>query len=140
MKKIIPILIVSSMLFLACNNSANNAAAEKEKYQQAKESLQEKEAKNPEGFLLVSSTNKHNIIGQTVIKGTINNNAKVCIYKDVQLELTFFSKTGALLLTTNETVYNTLEPGKTVPFKAKEFAPKGTDSVAIKVIGAKTNL
>jgi len=55
------------------------------------------------------------------------------------LELSFFSKTGTLLLKTNETVYDKIEPGKSANFKSKEFAPKGADSVAIKVIGAKTN-
>ena len=30
-----------------------------------------------------------------------------------------------------------IEPGKSVDFKTKYFAPKGTDSVAIKVVGAK---
>lgn len=139
MKKFLCILLASLTILFACNSNSNKAAAEKEKYQQAKETLEEKEKKNPVAFLLVSSHDKHNLIGQTVVRGTVSNNAKVCAYKDVQLQLAFYSKTGTLLLTTNETVYDKIEPGKSAGFKAKEFAPKGTDSIAIKVIGAKTN-
>ena len=139
MKKFLCILLASLTILFACNSNSNKTAAEKEKYQQAKETLEEKEKKNPVAFLLVSSHDKHNLIGQTVVRGTVSNNAKVCAYKDVQLQLGFYSKTGTLLLTTNETVYDKIEPGKSAGFKAKEFAPKGTDSIAIKVIGAKTN-
>lgn len=139
MKKLISIALVSLIVFSGCSNKAKDIAAEKENYQKAKETLEEKEKKNPVAFLSVNSRDKQNLVGQTVIKGSVSNNAKVCAYKDVQLELSFFSKTGTLLLQTNETVYDKIEPGKSASFKAKEFAPKGADSVAIKVTGAKIN-
>jgi major membrane immunogen (membrane-anchored lipoprotein) len=139
MKKLCNVLLVSFLLLSACNSSESNTANEKEKYQEAKETLEEKERKNPAAFLLVDSHDKRNLIGQTVVKGRINNIAKVCVYKDVELELSFYSKTGTLLIKTNETVYDKIEPGKSASFKAKEFAPKGSDSVAIKVLRAKTN-
>ncbi|MEP7143611.1 MAG: hypothetical protein ABI707_12105 [Ferruginibacter sp.] len=139
MKKLISIVLSSLLIFSACKNKAKDAVAEKENYQKAKETLEEKEKKNPIAFLSVTSHDKHNLIGQTVTKGNIINNAKVCTYKDVQIELSYFSKTGTLLLKTNETVYDKIEPGKSAGFKTKEFAPKGADSVVIKVVGAKTN-
>lgn len=139
MKKIAIVAIMSVIACSACDDTENSVASEKEKYQQAKETLEEKEKKNPAGFLLVNSRDKHNLIGQTVVKGTLRNIAKVCTYKDVELELSFFSKTGTLLIKTNETVYDQIEPGKSANFKTKEFAPKGSDSVAIKILGAKTN-
>jgi hypothetical protein len=55
----------------------------------------------------------------------------------VQLELCFFSKTGTLLEKSNETVYDNIEPGKSADFKTKYFAPKGTDSIGIKILSAK---
>ncbi len=136
MKKI-ACIVLSIILLSACNNKAKEAAAEKEDYQKAAETLLEKEKKNPISFLTVNSHDKHNLLGQTVIKGSINNKAKVCAYKDVQLELSFFSKTGTLLEKDNETVYDNIEPGKSADFKTKYFAPKGTDSVAIKILSAK---
>ena len=137
MKKIISIAVVFIFLLSACNNKVKEAATEKENYQKATETLLEKEQKNPISFLSINSHDKHNLLGQTVIKGSVNNTAKVCTYKDVQLELSFFSKTGTLLEKGNETVYDNIAPGKSANFKTKYFAPKGTDSVDVKIVGAK---
>ena len=139
MKKLISFISLMIVFLYGCGSRDKDVAKEKENYQKAKETLEEKEKKNPATFLIVDSRDKHNLIGQTVVKGRVTNMAKVCVYKDVRLELSFFSKTGTLLLTTNETVYDKIEPGKSTDFKAKEFAPKGSDSVAIKITGAKTN-
>lgn len=127
------------LLFFSCGSNGNDVAREKENYQKAKETLEEKEKKNPAGFLSVDSRGRHNLVGQTVTRGKVSNNAKICTYKDVLLELSYFSQTGTLLLKTNETIYDKIEPGKSAGFKTKEFAPKGTDSVVIKVITARTN-
>lgn len=139
MKKLVGIAFCSLLIFSSCSSNAKSAAREKKNYEKAKATLEEKEKKNPGAFLSVNSHDKHNLIGQTVTKGSVYNNAKVCAYKDVHLELSYFSKTGTLLLKTNEIIYEKIEPGKSAAFKTKEFAPKGTDSVKIKVVGAKTN-
>lgn len=137
MDRIIAAFLLLTLLS-ACTSTAERQVEEKEKYEKAVESLEEKEKKNPLQFLSVSSSDKHNLLGQTVIKGEVSNRAKVCTYKDVQLEVSFFSKTGALLEKGNETVYDEIQPGKSSAFKFKNFAPKGSDSIAIKVLGAKT--
>ena len=139
MKKIAGIALVPLLLLLACNNNGTESVSDKANYKKATETLLEKEKKNPIAFLKVNSHDKHNLLGQTVIKGSIDNNAKVCSYKDVQLQLSFFSKTGTLLEKSNETIYDVIAPGKSVDFKTKYFAPKGTDSVGIKVLAAKVN-
>ncbi len=137
MKKILTLFMILSVVLISCKSKAKTEAAEKDKYEKAKESLEEKEKKNPTVFLKVSSKDKRNLIGQTVIKGTVINAAKICVYKDIELELSFFSKTGVLLEKDNEIVYEMIEPGKSADFKSKYFAPKGTDSVALKIVGAK---
>lgn len=137
MKNTLLLLFMCIITLSACSSKASKEAKEKDSYEKAKESLEEREKKNPLAFITISSKDKHNLIGQTVIKGSINNKAKVCSYKDVQLELSFFSKTGVLLEKDNETVYEIIEPGKSADFKTKYFAPKGTDSVGIKVLSAK---
>ena len=58
-------------------------------------------------------------------------------FKDINIKVSFFSKTGTLLEEDQEVVYETLNPGAGKSFKTKYFAPKGTDSVALKVISAK---
>ena len=138
-------LIVVALFFAvvpACKNEQKDKFFDTATYEQVKETLAEKEMKNPISFLTVSSHDRKNIIGQTVIKGTITNNATVCWYKDVELHLSFFSKTAVKLDEGIETVYEEIAPGKTVKFKTKYFSPKGTDSVAIvvrKAVGSITN-
>ena len=138
MKKILPGLMLLGFVFAACNGDDKSADKAKDKYEQTKETLEETEKKNPKRFLAVSGHDKRNLIRQTVINGTISNSAKVVSYKDVDVELTFFSKTGALLEKDHEVIYETIKPGNSANFKTKYFAPKGTDSVGLKILGAKT--
>lgn len=137
MKRSIISVFIFSVLLFSCDNNADNKTLEKESYEKSKENLQEKEQKNPRNFLEVDGHDTRNFFGQTVIKGTITNNAKVAIFKDVNLKLSFYSKTNALLETDNETVFEVFHPGETKDFKTKYFAPKGTDSVALNVVSAK---
>jgi len=139
MKKIIPACLLLSFVFVACNRGENaGETKEKDKYEQTKESLEQTEKKNPKRFLSVAGNDRKNLIGQRVIKGTVSNNATVASYKDVDIELSFFSKTGALLEKDHEVIYETIAPGSSTSFKTKYFAPKGTDSVAMKIVAAKT--
>jgi hypothetical protein len=127
----------SVIILIACNSSDKKAEKAKDKYEETKETVQQMEKKNPERFLKVTGHDKHNILGQTVIKGNLSNLATVAVYSDINLELSFYSKTGALLEKDNEIIYETLKPGQDTDFKTKYFAPKGSDSVALKVLGAK---
>lgn len=126
------------LIFLAsCDTAEIKVSIDKQDYDQTKESLLKKETKDPVSFLRVSGTDKRNLVGQTVVKGKLVNTATLAVYKDVDVELKFISKTGALLETDKETFYEIIHPGETKDFKTKYFAPKGTDSVALKVIAAK---
>ena len=137
MKRSIILSFAFSSIVFSCNSDVKKASTEKEVYEQTKESLLEKEEKNPKNFLLVDGHDKRNLFGQTVIKGTLTNKATIAVFKDVDINLSFYSKTHALLETDKETVFEVLHPGESKNFKTKYFAPKGTDSVALAVLGAK---
>lgn len=140
MKKVLSFLIFTSFVFCACSNRDKTAGEKtKDKYEQTKETLEQTEKKNPIRFLSVEGSNKKNLIGQTVIKGTITNKATVARYKDIDVELSFFSKTGALLQKDHEVIYETIAPGNSTSFKTKTRAPIGTDSVTLKVYEAKVD-
>ncbi len=131
-------------LFLACilgfAISACSSVEEKrsqDKYESSKLSLEEIEKQSPLQFLSVTGNDKKNFLGQTVVKGKVTNKAKLVTYKDVDIKLFFYSKTGALLQEDQEMVYESVAPGATVAFKSKYFSPKGTDSIAMKVVSAK---
>lgn len=133
-----PVFGLLVMVVASCGGSDGKTdTGKKDKYEEKKENLADIEKKNPVRFLSVSGHDKKNLIGQTVVKGTLKNKATVATYKDVELELSFFSKTGALLEKDIEIVYDKIEPGKETDFKTKYFAPKGTDSVALRVLNAK---
>ncbi|HAO45387.1 MAG TPA: hypothetical protein PLZ45_10645 [Ferruginibacter sp.] len=139
MKKTFYGLAILSMAFAACSGyDEQKTDKPKDKYEQTKETLEETEKKNPQRFLTVDGHDRKNLLRQTVIKGTIRNNAKIAKYKDIDVELAFYSQTGALLEKDHEVIYETVEPGGKADFKTKYFAPKGTDSVALKILGAKT--
>ncbi|MEO7962006.1 MAG: hypothetical protein ABIR19_10695 [Ginsengibacter sp.] len=132
------VVFLTLLLINSCSESdTEKSAAEHQSYQTTKKQLLEKEEKNPVLFLKVRSQAKKNLVGQTVIKGMLTNTASVAAYKDVEVKLYFYSKTKALLESDKETIFEILHPGISRNFKTKYFAPKGTDSVFMEVLGAK---
>jgi hypothetical protein len=130
--------LLAGVFLMACGSSKSEKKSETEAYKKAEETLYEKEQKDPANFLVINSKDKHNLIGQTVVKGTIDNKARMCVYYDIEIEFSYLSKTGTLLMKQSETIYETIAPGKQAKFKAKEFAPKDTEDVLLKIISAKT--
>ena len=138
MTKIISLLFAFiTITVVSCQTKTEKETTAAKKYEESKLSIEEIEKQSPAKFLTVRGTDKKNLVGQTVVKGKISNTAKVVSYKDVDVKLFFYSKTGALLMEDQEMVYETIAPGKTVNFKSKYFSPKGTDSIAMKVMSAK---
>lgn len=122
-------------VFIACNS--DSSSLNKENYQRSKTNILKKEQDNPKDFLVVSGDKKRNIVGQTVVRGKIKNTAALAKFKDVTIKIYFYSKTKTLVETEDETIYEQFFPGDTKSFKTKYFAPKGTDSVALEILGAK---
>ena len=137
MKKIFILYILAASFTGACNNRHEYEINSGDKYEKEKASLEEIEKKAPAKFLHVTGNNKKNILGQTVIRGRVVNTAKVVVFKDIDVKLSFYSQTGTLLEEDHEVVYESIAPGEGTNFKTKYFAPKGTDSVGFHIAGAK---
>jgi len=137
MKSLTTVAVVFLVMLSACSSDPKKSETEKQSYEKTRDELRKKEEHDPRLFLVVTGGSKKNLIGQTVIKGQITNKASVAVFKDVDVNLSFFSKTNALLETDKETIFEILQPGETKDFKTKYFAPKGTDSVAFNVLAAK---
>jgi hypothetical protein len=129
-------LFLAAFLFAACNGN-DKQQKENSNYEKNKESLKETEQKQPAKFLSIDGNKRKNLIGRTIVKGSITNNAKVVTFKDVEIKIKFYSKTGAPIEEDTETIYETIAPGKTVDFKTKLFTAKGTDSVSFEIVTAK---
>ena len=136
MKKIMLLYVLAGFFIISCNSSDDEKKTANT-YEKVKLTVEEIEKKNPERFLSATGYEKKNLIRQTVVKGTIVNNAKMVSFKDIDIKLSFYSKTGALLEEDHEMIYETIAPGDSKSFKTKFFAAKGTDSVAVKVVSAK---
>lgn len=129
------IFFVAAMMFLISCGSAEKKFDNKT-YEETKVSLEEKERKHPGQFLVATSMDRKNIIGQKVIHITIKNNASVCTYKDVKVRISFFSETGTRLTEEEETIYKSIGPNSAIKHKTKYYAPKGTDDVRVTVVDA----
>lgn len=129
--------LTATILLGACTSNSKSEKASSDAYEKGTKSIEEIEQEHPTRFLLVTGKDKRNLIGQTVVKGTIHSKAKMVTYKDVTVKLSFYSSTGALLEEDQETVYESIAPGGEASFKSKYFAPKGTDSVGMKILSAK---
>jgi hypothetical protein len=127
-------IFTTILLLTACGGGQKDAD---KNYESSKESIEQIEQKNPVKFITVEGEKKKNLIGQTVVNANVHNNAKMVTYKDVDVKISFYSKTGTVLEEDHETVYENIAPGTSVHFKSKFFTPKGTDSISFKVVEAK---
>jgi hypothetical protein len=124
-----------SLLFFSCDNKQHQNE-NTDKYTKSKLTVAEIEKKNPVRFLEVTGKDKHNLIGQTVVKGAITSKATVAVYKDISVSISFIDKSGVVLEKDEEVINEEIKPGTTINFKSKYFAPKGTNDITMKIIGA----
>jgi hypothetical protein len=125
-------------MFASCNLAEKNKEEKKKQsYEASKKTIEEIERESPLKFVSVVGKDKKNIIGQTVVKGTIINKATTVAYKNFSIRVSFYSKTGTLLEEDEETIMEQVGPGDEVEFKSKFFAPKDAEEVKLKVVSAK---
>jgi len=124
------------LIFIFSCNDQNTASKSNDSYKKSKLTIQQIEQQNPLRFLEVVGKDKHNLIGQTVVKGEIANKATVVTYKDISVSIKFISKTGVVLEEDEEVIYEEVKPGSSINFKSKFFAPKGTEDVKMKITKA----
>lgn len=98
--------------------------------------MEEKEKRNPTSFLSTDGTYRKNLMGEWVLEGTISNSATIATYKDVVLEIKFYSKTKTLLGTEKEAIYEYFPAGQRKSFKIKTYGYKGTKSIGWDIIRA----
>lgn len=137
MKKVALYTLLLTVFLNACDSNEEQQKESQKKYEEVTLSVEALEKKSPIKFLRVTGDDKKNLLGQMVIKGKISNKAKMVTFKDIDVQLSFYSKTKTLLMEDQEMVYEEVAPGATINFKTKYFAPKGTDSVAMKILSAK---
>lgn len=91
---------------------------------------------NPKKFLVKNIKTRKNIMGKTVIEGSVSNTSPNMVFKDVAIDVAYLSKTGAVISTQRFVVYEIIQPGKKAPFKFKAKAPEGTRTFSTELIDA----
>lgn len=133
--KLVSFLFLLLSLYLISCSSRSEQKFDDKTYEQHKESLEEKEKKDPLHFLHVAGDDKKNLIGQTVVRGTIINNATVCTYKDVRVKMLCY-KDGKMMEEHEDVIDKEIKANSKEDFKTKYRLPKGTDSIALSIISA----
>lgn len=87
-------------------------------------------------FLKSDGTYRENLVGKFVLEGNVTNSASAITYKDVTLQISFYSSTQTLLGTEEQTIYEYFPPGQSVSFKFKTFGFQDTKSIGWQVIKA----
>jgi len=123
------------VLFFLISCRSSEKKFDSQSYEQHKENLKEKEKKNPLAFLIITSDNKKNIIGQTVVHGKISNKATVSSYKDVRIKMLCY-KNNKMVEEHEDVIDDVIKPNSANNFKIKYRLPKGTDSIALSVMNA----
>lgn len=98
--------------------------------------LAQKEKSSPTEYLVPTVTVRGNFIGQTIVEGSVMNNASIAVFKDIVLEVTYRSKTGTALSSERFTIYEIAAPGKWASFKFKTSSPSDTKAYTANVISA----
>jgi hypothetical protein len=107
-------------------------------YESTKLSIEEQEKIIPASFLDIEGKYKENLLGETVIEGKLSSSSTIAKYKDVVVNVNFYTKTDTYLSSEEFVVYEFVNPGSEVDFKIKTKAPKGYDKLSLEIIEAKS--
>lgn len=130
-------------VLLGCNNQdhgsssrSSSSSASLSDYENAEQTLEERESANPTEFLSTKGTYRKNLIDQWVLEGTVKSSAKAVTYKDIVLEIVHYSKTGSEIGREQSTIYEFVRPGERISFKIKTNGYNSTSSIGWEVVDA----
>lgn len=98
--------------------------------------LAQRERTNPSQYLVPTVKVRENLIGETIVEGSVMNNASIAVFKDIVLEVTYLSKTGTDLGSKSFVIYEVAAPGKWASFKFRTYSPDETKGYSARVIEA----
>jgi len=101
---------------------------------------EELEEKNPKDYISIKYELKYRILsGKDQIEGVIKNSANNTTYKNVEIQVNYYTKTGTLLDSENFVLYEYVNPRGYKAFQLKVKSPDGTKSIGVDILGAETD-
>lgn len=95
-----------------------------------------KEHARPAEFVKVDFAHRRNILGETVVEGTLVNQAELTTYRDLQLVLYFDNAEGVAMDSASEVVFETIMPQKQTTFRLKQKGPRKAKDVRLRLHNA----
>lgn len=132
-------LIAAAFLIIKLQKPEANTAAFQEASRIVKTAARsngersKKEVANPTRYVKVKTSWRKNLIGETVLEGTLQNTAPIYNFKDPILLVTWLSKTNSVMGTSRYPLYEYLEAGRTIPFKMKAKAPSKFADITVSI-------
>ena len=125
-------LFIFLIIITSCNNSGNGSSSstslsESQTYEQKVMSVEETEKSNPSKFLKADGTYNENFWGDKFkLHGTVTNTATVAKFKDIVIEVIFYTKTDTELGRERYVLYEKVNPHQTINFEWKLDKPNGS--------------
>lgn len=116
-----------------CDTSSGSAVT----HHEARMSIEQEEALYPQNYLLADGTYRESFLGgEFVIKGNIFNQATHVDYKDVVIEINYYSQTETLIDTERYVLYKHFPTNHTIPFELRVKKPAAAKQLGWRVIDA----
>jgi len=103
----------------------------------AEKSIKEKEMNDPAAYIKAKTSWHKNLIGETVLTGSLLNTSALTSFKNPVLLVTWISKTNTVIGTSRYPIYEMLKPKKSIQYKLKVKAPYKYADVNVSVESAK---
>lgn len=133
---VVPMIIIVGLAYAISIQNKNP----KVEYYKNVISAESHEYSNPSKFLSADGEYRRTILGGKYrIQGNISNVATVASYKDVVLEISFYSRTKTRIGTTHVTLYDVFPSKQIKSFDIKVEAPKASAEVGWEVVDAQRN-
>ena len=137
---IVAAILITALVMYLKTKDPEETVSDEITYEEKVLSIEEQERSNPVRFVKASGTFKKLIFGgKYKINGTITNKATVAKYKNVVVQVTFYSGTKAPLGSERHTIEDEFLPGQTKEFKLKVDPPRGAESCRWTAVAATPN-
>lgn len=131
---VVTFLIILSIGFIADYSNKSNGS---DTYKESIMTIGEMEAAEPSSYLNATGTYKPTFLGdQLKINGIIENKATVTNYKDVIVEVVFYSKTQSEIARESYTIYDFFGPKTKKEFKLKVKNYSNVETIGLNVESA----
>lgn len=137
---LILVIIITFFIVYKSQNAGPNSPlrpfAREKTPEELKAELRIKENQTPTSYINHEGTWRKNLLGETVLEGTLSNKATIANFKDIVLNVVWMSKTNTDLKSENFVVYDFVRPGQSIKYKIKTYAPSAVANIRVGVASA----